>query len=332
MLAEFLFTPEALVDNDGRNGSEVVRELKRCFSSSSSSPTAIACKLGDDQWIGAVNKQIARIADRNHRSAAISFLKWLLENCSVSRPATNNAINDESGWIESGVKSALQVPLDNIVTSRQQASSKGLEIRLSDFISEQFWEKHPNPRFVDRTTSVQNQALRTVCVHSDWILLRFPYVKGGCEDEIVTVKQVIGLSSKLPEGFSKSFIRLQVCERKGRDSANLISSVFNEIAGAFEGEVRIQIEVVPEFLNRELIAGDFTVDSSGKTFERPRWLITMSHVAVAANRNRNLNTSANTWNLFDRRIAFERFEEIRSASPVIKSVQYGSLREGEPGK
>ncbi len=314
MLAEFLLTPDALSDDDGRNGSDVVRELAECLFPSRAVPVALVCKLGGEDWERAASRKIARIGDPNHRHVAMSLFQKLLTQLCVVRPPIPLASDDETGWINAGVMSAAQVPLNNIVVSANCSTPSSIGVSLKNFVSNGFWDGFCNPRLVGRDIATQDQVLRAICTHSDWLILRLPQIRGGSDDEIVTVKQIIRLSNQMPSGFRKTAIELHVCQQSRIREENLIRGISSELSASIRQGVQIRLTIWPErhFVNRELLAGEYTWTSQGDKVGRPLWLITMSHVAVGGRQAANAGEAGNTWNLFPRQKAHERFEQLKS--------------------
>jgi hypothetical protein len=314
MLTEFLLTPDTLSDNDGRDGTEVVRELKNCLFPFAAAPSALICKLGDDEWTRAVGSKIARIANSNHRQLAMSLLTQLVEQLSVSRPTIRRNSEDEVGWIDAAVRSSTQVPLGRIIVSGQASPPASIGATLKEFMSSAFWEKLPNPRLVGRDKASQEQVLRAICTHSDWLVIRLPQIRGGSDDEIVTVKQILELSNRLPVGFRKTVIYLHICSIRNIPEGNLVRGVAAALDSFIRQGVRIELNIWPEshFVNRELIGGQYTKASQGQQVHKPLWWVTMTHVAVGSRQATNAGEAGNTWSLFSRRKAYERYEQIKA--------------------
>src|SRR5690606_17844585 len=114
MLAEFLLTPDAFAEDDGRNGTDVVRELGECLFPRWGVPVALVSKLGDGEWMRSAGRSIVRIRNPNHRHLAMSLFQQLTQVC-VTRPMIPLASDDEAAWITAGVTSASHVPLNGIV-------------------------------------------------------------------------------------------------------------------------------------------------------------------------------------------------------------------------
>jgi hypothetical protein len=318
MLAEFLLTPDALADDDGRNGVDVVHEIAQCLFPSRAVPVALVCKLGGEDWEKATSRKIARITNPTHRYEAMSLYQKLLSQLCVTRPPIPLCTDDEAGWVNAGVTSASRVPMDRIVVSAKLAPPPEIGVSVSGFLADAFWEQFENPRLVGRDTASQEKVLRAVCTHSDWLTVLLPQIRGGSDDEIVTLRQIIKLSNEQPAGFSKTAIELHVCMQPRISENNLISGISDQLSTFVRQGIQIRLTIWPErhFVNRELLAGQLARTSPGDLVPRPLWWITMTHVAVGSRAAANAGEAGNTWSLFSRLKAHARFEQIKSGSPI----------------
>lgn len=316
MLAEFFFTPDALADEDGRNGTDVIRELEQYFFPFRSVPVALLCKLGD-QWEVAASRRIARIKNHNHRTDAMAMLQKLSQ-LYVERPIPTAQANTEIEWVNAGLGSISQVPIDKIIVSSNTTPTSKAVASLKDFVTEGFWKPFENPRLVGRDSYSQEKVLRAICTHSDWMILRLPQIRGGSDDEIVTVKQIVKLSNQLPPGFRKTAIDVQVCMQKNIPERNLFGGIASELSAFVKQGIQIRLTIWPEkhFVNRELIAGEFAKTSPGTLVPKPLWYITMTHVSVGSRDAASAGESGNTWSLFSRQKAFERHEQLSAHTPL----------------
>lgn len=322
MLAEFLLTPDAMVDTYGGDALDAVRELTDCFFPSRATPLALVCKLGDE-WEKATSVKIARIANVNHRQAAMNLFKRLMSShLYVPRPMVSEGIKTENEWIMAGVTSNQNTPMNKIVVSDRASPPINLGASIRDFVSDLFWEEFPNPRLVARELITQEQTLRAICTHSEWLIMRLPQIRGGSDDEIVTVKQIVKLSNQLPVGFRKTFIDLHVCLQKRIPEQNLISGISWQLNSFVRQDVKIQLSIWPEkhFVNRELLGGDNTKTSPGEIVRRPLWWITMNHVAVGSLAAASAGEAGNSWNLFPRKKAYERYEKMSQETPLRSEI------------
>lgn len=321
MLAEFLLTPDAMADAYGGDGIDAVRELTGCFFPSRATPLALVCKLGDE-WEKATSMKIARIANVNHRQAAMELFKRLMSShLYVPRPVVSGGNKTENDWIAAGVTSNQHTPMNKIVVSDQATAPASVGTSIRDFVSDSFWEEFSNPRLVGREIVSQEQVLRAICTHSDWLIMRLPQIRGGSDDEIVTVKQIVKLSNHLPVGFRKSSIELHVC-KMSTTVEKLSRDIANELRPLVKQGVILQLSIWPEkhFVNRELLGGDNTRTSPGEIVRRPLWWITMNHVAVGSKAAANAGEAGNSWNLFPRKAAYERYQKVLQEMPLRVEV------------
>ncbi|MBU6172342.1 MAG: hypothetical protein KGQ60_00970 [Planctomycetes bacterium] len=320
MLAEFLFTPDALADDDGRNGTDVIRELEQCLFPFRAVPVVLLCNLGD-QWERAASRRITRIQNHNHRADAMAMLQKLSQFY-VGRPITTAQANTEVDWVNAGLRSISQVPIEKIIVSSNTTPTSNEVVSLKDFLTEGFWKPFENPRLVGRDSGSQEKVLRAICTHSDWMILRLPQIRGGSDDEIVTVKQIVKLSNQLPPGFRKTAIDVQVCMQKNIPEHNLFRGIANELSSFVKQGIQIRLTIWPEkhFVNRELIAGEFARKSKGAPVPKPLWYITMTHVSVGSRDAASAGEAGNTWSLFSREKAFERHTQLSTDTPLRSEI------------
>lgn len=321
MLTEFLLTPDSFTDSAEDDTAETLRALQSCLFPFAATPSALICNLGGKNWVRATSRKIVEIQNPNHKMLAQSLFTKIVDQVSVSRPLTKDPGNNESNWITSGIASAKKVPLNGIVVSRKSGSPPLPCLPMSEFISPEHWLGCPNPRLVGRTTSDQENVLRAFCTHSDWILIRMPQIYGGSDDEIVTIKQIIKLATNLPDGFKKSDIEIHLCKIRNVSDDNLLRGVALQLKRFVQQGVKVTFKLWPEkhFVNREIIGGDITRTTQTEAIRRPRWMMTMTHVAIGSNNANNAGESGNTWSLFSRENAFEHFQKIEGQKPELES-------------
>ena len=98
--------------------------------------------------------------------------------------------------------------------------------------------------------------------------------------------------------------------RKKIPDDRLRSSIEVEISGFLSNLSDVNVKFFPKkaFTDRQLLAGEWAPMSNGQRSRRVRWLITMTHVAIG--KRRESSAEPNTWSLFDRRAAHNRFKQI----------------------
>ena len=101
---------------------------------------------------------------------------------------------------------------------------------------------------------------------------------------------------------------------------SLMRNVKGELAGEKVADCEITVSIYPagSFNNREIVAGEFSYDSDRNVIHKPRWYMTMNHVAVKGVKASKRN-EGNTWNLFPRQVANKRLDELADLNTVIPS-------------
>jgi hypothetical protein len=312
MLAEFIITPDIFSAND-----EILRdrliELREVLLPRGSTPKFVICQLGSDKWQSAVGRKIAAIRSPELRSNAKALFERIVSEVSVVRPFSKaEAPTSESEWISIGEQSSRQIALDGIVAS-ESTSETDLVLSAEQFVSDEYCDQFPNPRFVARTEESQIKSLRTICIHSDWMILRLPQIRGGVDDEIVTLKQVLKLASSRLPGQTNCSVEIHVCRHEKISDDRLKSSIEDELSSFLNGPAAVEIKLVPEkaFTDRQLFAGEWAPMPNKERLRRVRWLVTMSHVAIG--RRRESSSEPCTWSLFDRKSAHARLKQIEES-------------------
>ena len=282
------------------------------FPLTSVSP-AVICEPGKNDWRTAVTRRIFSIRDANRRKEAMDLFMRIDREILVRRPWQETSLGDsESVWVKAARTLHEDVPLDAVVTDENYDDTLSLPVKQIN--DPAFWQKYRNPRLVGRNLESQNAALRTVCLHSDWLLVRMPYLKGSVDDEIVTVKQIIQLASSLKTDPAGGLVTVQLDNRHA-NSDRFFRNVASELKNVRQHSGRIKVELRDEkILNRELLGGEFAPRGEGKEpFHRARWFMQMTHVAIGGG---GAHTDDNSWNLFDRRAASNRLEQIQRIEVV----------------
>lgn len=318
MLTEFLLTPDTFAETSDDTPIETLRALQNCLFPFAATPSGLVCNLGGNQWIQATSRKILHIQNSNLRALAQALFTKIVDEVSVSRPLVDHQGNAESDWITSGIKSSNKIPLNGIVVSGRIDSPTAPCLPMATFVSSEHWLNYQNPRLVGRTLSDQEDVLRVFCTHSDWIVVRMPQIYAGSDDEIVTIKQIIKLATNLPDGFKKSDIEIHLCKIPKIQEQNLLRGVALHLKSYLQQGVNVTLKLWPEkhFVNREIIGGDYTSNSEAQTIPRPRWMLTMTHVAIGSQKANNAGESGNTWSLFSRNEAFNHFEDINRHVPI----------------
>ena len=241
MLAEFFITPDALCESD-----EMLLELQQCLFPFGNASVALICQLGEKHWENAVVQKIVRIQDKNHREKAMDLFKLILSEIAVTRPAEKPINTDEESWIQAAKKSNEDLCNDGIVVSKSVSEATDACTTSANFVRREFWRPYCNPRRVGRDLKDQATALRSFCAFAEWMVVRLPQVRGGCDDEIVTVRQIIKMANTLPTGYKKSDIEFQFpLDSRAKDSSRQVfQNVKSELSEVLVPNVNLRVTML----------------------------------------------------------------------------------------
>lgn len=303
MLAEFFLTPDVFDVPDDVLRYRLI-EMKQIFFPLGGTSSFVACQLGEETWQTAVIKRLEGIKNKELKSNAWAFFCKLIDHASVVRTEENAKSNsDEKRWIHAASKSSSLAPLDGTVATISDSNST---FTFDKFVSDELLEKYSNPRLVERRSDSQDSFLRTLCFHSDWLVVRLPYLKGGIDDEIVTLKQILNATARRSTLKPPSNVEIHVCPKEKIEMTNLLRNVKLELESLRLSHCDWKLKEVPKFIDRAIIGGEWSNISESKREQRVRWLVTMTHVAVSKQRSDSLEKC--TWALHSRKSAYETFQ------------------------
>jgi hypothetical protein len=140
-----------------------------------------------------------------------------------------------------------------------------------------------------------------------------PQIRGGVDDEIVTLKQVLKLASRKLPGQAKSSVELHICKQEKIPDIRLKNSIDDELSVFRNNFSEVVVRFFPKktFTDRQIFGGEWARMPSGQRSRRVRWLVTMSHVAIG--NSHESSTEPCTWSLFDRKAAHARLKQIEKS-------------------
>jgi hypothetical protein len=323
MIAEVFITPDVFTASEEVFRSRLVN-LSSALLPQRVTPRFVVCQLDSQKWQKAVGAKLVSI--KNHKlqsDAKAMFMHLIDQDCGVcvTRPLDAGIVLDsESDWVCAAKTSSVRATIDGIVSSD---ATRDQCMAIDEFCSDDFWSRYPNPRLVGRNLADQEPLLQTICLHSDWLLVRLPYVGGDENDEIITLKQILRLAANRMDGQKKCSIDIHVASRPRRQGGDekLKRDVADQIVEYQAKFECLEIRVVSPntILDRMLFAGEWAPMPHQRRAKRVRWLLTMTHVAIG--RTRDASTEPCTWSLFDRRSAHNRFKQIEEQ--LSSSVRAG---------
>jgi hypothetical protein len=315
MLAEFFLTPDVFDVPDDVLRSRL-NEMRQMFFPRGGTSSFVACQLGEEAWRNAVIKRLKGIKNKELKSNAWAFFCKLIDHASVVRTEENARSNwDEKRWIHAASKSSSLAPLDGTVATISDSNST---FTFDKFASDELLEKYSNPRLVERLADSQDSVLRTLCLHSDWLFVRLPYLKGGVDDEIATLKQILKATVRRSAFKPPSNIEIHVCPKEKIEMTNLLRNVKSELESLTVRHCDWTLKPVPKFIDRVIIGGEWANISERIRERRVRWLLTMTHVAVTQTRSDTPEKC--TWALHGRKSAHETFQLLMGELSEIDSA------------
>jgi hypothetical protein len=324
MIAEVFITPDVFTASEDVLRSRLVN-LSSILLPQRITPRFVVCQLDSQKWQKAVGAKLVSIRSQELQSNAKAMFMHLIDQergVCVNRPLDAGIeLASESDWVCAAKTSSVRAAIDGIVSSD---ATRDQCMAVDEFCGDDFWGRYPNPRTVGRTLADQEPLLQTICFHSDWLLIRLPYVGGDDNDEIITLKQILRLAANRIEGQKKCSIYIHVASRPRRQGGDekLKRDVEDQIV-EYQAKLEcLDIQVVSPnaILDRMLFAGEWASMPHQQRAKRVRWLLTMTHVAIG--RSRDASTEPCTWSLFDRRSAHNRLKQIEEqlSSSVRASV------------
>lgn len=315
MIAEVLITPDVFAASE-----EVLRnrlaDLSATLLPQRITPRFVVCQLDSQKWQRAVGAKLVSIRSHELQSNARAMFMHLIDKehgVCVNRPLDAGvALDSENDWVCAAKISSVRATLDGIVSSD---AARDQCLAVDEFCSDDFWSRYPNPRTVGRNLADQEPLLRTICLHSDWLLIRLPYVGGDDNDEIITLKQILRLAANRMKGQTKCSIEIHVAGRPRRQGGDerLKRDVEDQIAEYQSKLECLDIRIVSPnaILDRMVFGGEWAPMPHQQRAKRVRWLLTMTHVAIG--KSREASTEPCTWSLFDRRSAHNRLKQIEES-------------------
>ena len=206
MLAEIVLSP-SLFDGDAADCVEVLESLRGHLLPQSGVSPFVVCNLG--HWKKSVLQRLCKQPNTTNAQKARALFTLIDQQLLVSRNDQSPTKADESAWVAAAVESHRLAALDGVLTADDYEEELAISIKGAN--RQAFFESFENPRTISRTCSSQEPALRTLCMHSDWLLIRMPFIKGGSTgDEIVTVKQILKLVNSRVVRDSRCEIIIQI--------------------------------------------------------------------------------------------------------------------------
>ena len=278
MLTELFLTPHAMCPDNIQNidyQTENARFVAHAFELienlriylAPNPPTAlttVCCRLGGDRWYRAVAIRVQNIKNDNIRQRLQSLLTKIQSNFKFSLSRFAPMIIDtlsENDWIRHAVQSSQTVPLARIVVSDRQGQNGDSPpfFSVHEMGKKDFYSGLESIRKI-HTISDQMNAMASLCILADKIILRTPY-----DHELnVLVNQIVDIDqSILQAGLRANRLKLDVhvcsIHRQNRNyipDATLAQNIRMRFGNYGVDDANLTITLFPNgnFLNRNIIA------------------------------------------------------------------------------
>ena len=324
MIAEVILTPDVFKGTDDVVRQNL-RDLREYLLPRRGVPPAVVCALGSHTWMTAVTKAIATISNSSLQQDARQLLLQLKSKCWVERTLSQATPLSQIDWLKESIASSRTQPLDAIVVDDNIDRQSKECIAMEQFLADEFWGAHENPRMVARNEAAQSLALRTICRYASKFIVRFPYVFPGEGNELFTIKQIIKLVGQNVDARKNCTLDVHLKNTTSTSDKAFLRQIERELEMHCRDLHSLSIHLFPDFalVNRELLAFDLHPLGNGKFEESAKWLVTMQHVAINVT-EQGVGQFGNTWSLYDAARAGDRATELRllvdRLRPLCKKV------------
>lgn len=300
MLTEFAFTPSIFDEQVNENvdvwRSRLERLGDRMFPPGYPCPVIVANLYGGG-WKPETSRLIQRIADDRIRRDTMKLFTQI-DKVLIDRPiAKDDWPEDQEAWCKEAVAAEKGEPLDRIVACRFAMKDPTPELERVRCISEVrdsgFWSGIPADDSPAMEIGKQVVALSKLAYHSDFLSLITPHINGGSDDESDFAIELIRSTRRKPSSGPTPLVEIHT---KGPRDATPGDATFTKYVSAVTGKLardlgpgfEFTLFFWPKFTDRFVIAGDLTEDAAGNKVKRPRWAVSMNHVARRGDEFRNL--------------------------------------------
>lgn len=322
MLAEFAFTPsifEEAAQSDPELWREQLRELgANMFPRTAAWPVMISDLYGGS-WQQEAVAVVEAIKDPTARNLCQGFLRNVAHTL-VRRPAHGDWPGEDAiAWGREAIGSHGDEPIDRIVACQRAfdlLSATCSVIRNIDEVrGAGFWKDVESAWPQEMRIGDQVQALRKVCVHSDFLVLVASHIHGtGWSDETDFAVDLIKSTFRRPKGYPPAEVEIHVEAPADPQSAdyhkrlaNLKANIARHIRSGLPAGQNVRLVLWPKLLDRYVVAGIYTATPGGVRCRSPRWGVSMQHIARKMDDQTSLPPTS--WSLMSKRQLGETFEQ-----------------------
>jgi hypothetical protein len=307
MLTEFAFTPSIFDENaheDKEAWRDQLKELGRNLFPRVAAWPVVVSDLYAGSWNQVADQTVKAITDQRARLLCEGILQNMRKTL-VHRPSCGNWPDEDIAWGREAIASNNAEPIERIVANAATKAALLEEFQLIRSLDEVedggFWRGIASDASPKMIIADQVQLLRKLCLHSEWVAFINAHTSTSESDFALELVRTV---FSRPTGFTEIECELHTQEpqncadeadRKTRLN-NVTHNVSNQVRRMLSGSQSVDLYFWPKLLDRFLIAGTFTVDSNGHQRKRPRWGVSMNHVA----RSSDPDAAPTEWKLLRR--------------------------------
>ena len=332
MHGEFAFTP-SIFDQEAHKDCEAWREqlqeLGHGMFPRTAAGSVMVSNLYEGAWYETALETVKSIKDQKARVLCQSLLKKI-EGTLVNRPVCGDWPEIDLAWGREAIKSDAVAKSDRIIACKSVRDALSPEYRkirnISEVLDAGFWKDISSEFSVPSRIDEQVDAMRKLCLHSEFLCLVTPHIKGGHDNDTDFALALIQSVFRRPKGFLPPVIELHTEAPDKQASSDFeerltsfLESISVAVRSALKSDQKVRLVIWPKLRDRFLIAGVYTKLSDGKLVRSPRWGVAMSHLARKAHDNEDrpptpwsLLTSKQLGDEFNRYRTDERTKPIRN--------------------
>jgi hypothetical protein len=291
MLTEIALTPHVFDQEsnpDTDRWLDWLYELGRNIAPRTAAAPVMTSDLFDGNWQHETLGIVQTISDHRAKDRVQRILQQIRKLC-VPRPAESSWPQDESDWANEAAASHRREPLGRIVLTNdmfRNFQAGGCPCHpLRSVETDAFWDGIQSHGPVPMDIPSQIALLRPLCVHSDYLALRSPHIRGTSDDETPFAARLIASACNRPPGYGQPHIDLHLDgttvvnhQRCTANFSNLVGNISHILQRHVPAGTNVHCYFWPNFIKRVLIAG-LLQQSGGANVRYPRWGVELAHIA-----------------------------------------------------
>jgi hypothetical protein len=286
MMAEFALTPAVFDQSAHEDVVDWTMRLtvlaSRMFPQPNHSPVLVTDMGG--LWEAQTRRAVDAIGDPRARNRALDLFTKLKQRLVPRRPQPGAVtLGDERWWARAACASAAIEPIERMVAScgcQAALSGEANGVRgLHEVEGDEFWRDVTVEWSPPASVRDQVATLRKLCIHSEFLWLASPYVRGHADDETPFARDLIREVFRRPPGFNPPLeVGLHTMKAKGVTVGQQVTAIHLFLGPSLKPGESVRLFVWDKFEERVVLAGGLSPTSGGR-MPAPRWGVHMGHIA-----------------------------------------------------